>query len=251
MSKRYSLIFLWVFVCLSGVSAQTDSLAVFMPYIGLSAQLPGGDMAERFGTNGELTLGGRFKTKNNWLLGVSYNYIFGNRIKHEDALFSNLKTVDGNIIDNTGSFGFLSVYESGFFVAAELGKIFPFQKEEINSGIFFSLSPGYLLHRIKITVEGNNIPALNGDYRKGYDRLTGGYGLQERLGYFHLDSYSNIANYAISLEVLEARTHPMRKINFDTMQPDAVENRLDILFGITLEWMLPVRRGKPRKYYIN
>ena len=250
MSKRYFLLFLLASAFAVRVLAQ-DSLAVFMPYTGLSAQLPGGDMAERFGVNGELTLGSRYKFKNNWLLGISYNHIFGSNIKNEDALFANLKTEDGHIIDNTGSYGFLSVYESGFFVGTEVGKIFPLRKNKVNSGIFFSLGPGYLLHRIKITVEGNNIPALNGDYRKGYDRLTGGYAVQEKLGYFHLDANSNIANYAISIEILEARTHPKRKINFDTMKPDAVQDRLDLLFGIKLEWMLPVRRGKPREYYIN
>lgn len=252
MKKILSVILILVFgIGLKSSSAQSDSLRLLLPSFSFTGQLPGGDMADRYGESGLLGLGVRYKLKSNYFFGISYNYLFGSDIKIENQLFANIKTDQGNIIDNTGSYGFLSIYENGAFIAAELGKIFPLTKKNVNSGIYFSLSPGYLFHKIKIEVTDNNIPALNGDYRKGYDRYTGGFGLMEQIGYFHLDESNNIKNFFVAFEFIQGFTTPLRKINFDTMKPDEVQNRLDLLFGIKIGWMLPVRRNTPKKYYVN
>ena len=231
-------------------NAQSDSLNVLLPTFSFSGQLPGGDMSDRFGESGLLGFGLRYKLKSNFVFGISYNYLFGSKIKIEDQLFSNIKTEEGSVIDNTGSYGFISIYEGGAFVAAEFGKIFPLSKKNVNAGIYVSLSPGYLYHKIKIEVTDNNIPALDGDYKKGYDRFTGGYGIREQIGYFYLDEHENIKNFFVAFDFIQGFTHPLRKVNFDTMQADVVQNRLDLLFGIKIGWMLPVRRNKPKAYYL-
>jgi hypothetical protein len=233
------------------LSAKSDSLHFFMPYFGVSGHLPGGDMAQRFGWDAMVSAGIQYKTKTNYLLGISYNYLFGTNVKIEEELFSNIKTDQGFIIDNSGSYGFVSIFESGEFYALQLGKIFPIDTKNANAGLYFSLNPGFLMHHIRIRVEDNNIPALNGDYRKGYDRLSAGLGISEQFGYFHIDEERNIANYFIAIEMLQAWTKPKRKVNFDTMKPDKVQNRLDLLFGIKIGWMLPIRRNELKDYYYH
>jgi len=97
------LVILFLVFSLNVSKAQSDSLNVLLPTFSFSGQLPGGDMADRFGESGLLGLGVRYKLKSNFIFGLSYNYLFGSKIKIEEQLFSNIKTDQGNIIDNTGN----------------------------------------------------------------------------------------------------------------------------------------------------
>ena len=86
------------------VSVTDSSLSVPMFYATYAYQFPGGDMADRFGNNSSVGGGFKWKSKQNWLFGAKYVYLFGNDVKIANDIMSNIKTSSGQIINNAGNF---------------------------------------------------------------------------------------------------------------------------------------------------
>lgn len=229
-------------------SANDTNLSIPMFYAAYSYQIPGGDMADRFGNNSTIGGGFRWKTASNWLFDGEFSFIFGSEVKNEDRIMSNLRTETGEIIDMSGNFGFVTTYERGFNISAKLGKVIPVFSPNPNSGILLMGGVGYLQHKIRIQVEDNNVPQLDGDYKKGYDRLTGGPSINQFIGYIYL-SDNRLLNFYGGFEFVQGWTKALRDVNFDTMEPDPVKNRFDSFIGIKVGWIVPVFQRLPEKHY--
>jgi hypothetical protein len=109
-------------------------------------------------------------------------------------------------------------------------------------------SLGYFQHKIRIEVADNSAPQLMDDYKKGYDRLAGGFGISEQIGYLYL-SNSHLWNFFLGVEFNQAWTAPLRDVNFDTGEPDEISNRFDSMIGIKAAWFIPIFKRLPQKYY--
>jgi len=225
-----------------------SSLSIPMFYATYAYQLSGGDLADRFGNNSSIGGGFQWKISQNWIFGAEYLYLFGNDVRVADQIMSNLKTINGNIINNAGNFASYSVQERGYYISGRFGKLFPVLSPNPNSGIVVMGSLGYFQHKIRIEITDNNAPQLFDDYKKGYDRLAGGFGISEFIGYMYL-SNSRFINFFIGVEFNQAWTRPKRDVNFDTMKPDEITNRFDILSGIKVGWIVPIFKRVPNKYY--
>ncbi len=230
------------------VSVNDSSLSIPMFYASYSFQAPGGDMADRFGLNSSVGAGFQWKTPGNWMFGTEFNFIFGGDVKNADSLLTNLTTQTGHIIDQTGNFTEFSLFERGYSITAKFSKLFPVFSPNPNSGIFISGSAGYLQHKIRIEVFNNTAPQLRDDYKKGYDRLTGGFVVNEFIGYMYL-SENRLLNFYAGFEFTQAWTKPFRDINFDTMKKDEITNRFDMLNGFKIGWIIPVFQRQPEKFY--
>lgn len=235
---------------LNAQNVADSNLSVPMFYAAFGYHFPGGDLADRFGNNATIGGGFQWKTTQNWFLGADFNFMFGGTVKNGDSLMYNLKTHNGYIISMSGVFAEYSVFERGFYFSGKAGKLFPILSPNPNSGIYVMASAGYLQHKIRIEVLENDAPQLFDDYKKGYDRLTGGFVLSEFIGYMHL-SNSRLYNFFGGFELSQAWTKPYREVNFDTREPDAVYNRLDLLFGIKVGWIIPLFTRQPEKFYYN
>jgi hypothetical protein len=231
-------------------SQQTDTViradVIPMIFPAYAFQWPAGDLADRFGVNSTIGPGFLIKTEKNWLFGVDVNFIFGNRMK-EDSLLQNLLTSDGYVIDQQGQYADLNLFERGFYTSFKFGKIIPIFGSNINSGLMLLAGGGYLQHKIRIEVANNSAPQLNGDYKKGYDRLTDGFQLNQFLGYMHIGD-SKLANFFVGLEFVESWTMNRRSMNFDEGRRDD-KKRLDLLYGIKVGWIIPFRRRMPKDFY--
>ncbi|MBN2175248.1 MAG: hypothetical protein JW731_14025 [Bacteroidales bacterium] len=234
------------------VNAQVDikdtTLSIPMFYASYAYQIPGGDLADRFGNNSLIGGGFQWKTSENWIWGADFNFYFGNDIKIADEMLTNLKTEIGQIIDMAGNVASYSLYERGYFFAFRFGKLIPVLSPNPNSGFVITGSVGYLQHKVRIEVNQNSVPQLNGDYKKGYDRLTGGFAVAEFVGYTFL-SNSRLLNFYAGFEFTQAFTKPLRDVNFDTMEPDEVKNRTDLMSGVKIGWIIPLFKRMPEKYY--
>ena len=93
-------------------------------------------------------------------------------------------------------------------------------------------------HKIWINDNANNFAQLDGDYKKGYDRLTGGAMLAGALGYQYLEKRRFLSFYA-GLDFAMGFTQEMRNWNFDLMSADK-HRRLDMTIGIRAVWIIPV-----------
>ncbi len=230
--------------------ANVRDSTIFIPMftIHYAFQIPSGDLEKRFGSNS--AIGGSFmiKTKKNWLYGAEGSFLFGNNLK-EDTILNSITNKDGFIIDGQGIYTNINLSERGFFGSIKGGKIFPFYGPNKNSGIMITGSAGFFEHRIRIDVTDNTAPQLQGDYKKGYDRLTSGIGISEFIGYIYLGNKRLISFYG-GIEFTQAWTKSRRKWDFDRMGPDN-SKRHDYLYGIKIGWIIPLyqRASKSGYYY--
>ena len=248
---RFTTIILLILLA-GGLKAQFDindtTLSIPMFHATYSYQFPGGDMADRFGNNSSIGGGFLYKTNQNWLLGAEFNFLFGDNVKVADQIMGNLKTDEGNIINMAGNFTSYFIYERGYYISGRLGGILPFLQANPNSGITVIGSAGYFQHKIRIEVADNTAPQLLDDYKKGYDRLAGGLGMSEFIGYTYL-SNSKLINFYLGFEINQSWSKAKRDVNFDTGEPDPKLNRYDVLYGIKVGWIIPLFKRLPEKYY--
>lgn len=78
---------------------------------------------------------------------------------------------------------------------------------------------GILQHKIRIEHQDNKIPQLEGDYLKGYDRLSNGLMVHQFVGYFHM-SNNRLINFFVGAEAWQGFTKNRRDLNFDTKMHD-------------------------------
>jgi hypothetical protein len=245
--KKVVFLFLFMANCAFAQKSIKDSIS--FPMIGPSFQfqLPGGDMADRFGYN--FNVGGFFqwKLKKNWVFGLDGDFIFSNQVKEDPITY--METSQGTVITAGGIYGAISTYERGFLFSAKAGKIFNWLGPNPNSGLMATFGAGLLQHKIRIDEKDNNVPELKGDYAKGYDRLTNGLAFTEFIGYINC-SNNRLINFFGGFEVTEAFTKSRRDWDFATMMKDD-KNRTDILFGVKAGWFFPIYKHAVNRYYVN
>jgi len=205
------------------------------------------DMAQRYGFNTNLNLAFHYYTSKGIVLGLEFNYIFGRDLQGESLhIFDNIKTSNGQIINMYGEYSQYYLAERGFFTGIKAGYMHKISKNKANK-IYSTISAGFFQHKIFISVDGNNTQQIQGEYAKGYDRLTNGLATKLFLGYAYLPVYSPI-NFYVGLEFYYARTYNRRAINFDTMQQETAP-RNDCLIGINAGWFIPIYKRDVKKYY--
>jgi len=211
-------------------------------------QFPFGDLSERFGVNGSAGFSYYYKTKSNLLIGAEGNLIFGANVKNSNELASEIRTPDGFFIDNQGLLATVLIQERGLDIRLVAGKIFPVFGPNPNSGLLIKFGAGFLQHRIRFEARENEVPQIEGEAQKGYDRLSNGLSISQFIGYHHYGNRNRI-NFSVGLEFIEAFTQSRRDYNIDLMRRDDA-NRLDGLVGLRATWIIPIYQRASDKYYI-
>lgn len=239
----------FISICLNAQVSVKDS-SIFTPMAGFSYayQVPGGDVAKSYGNNSNVGVNFYIKTKKNRLFGADCNFLFGNKVKNTTRL-DHLRTSAGFIITENGDTAQVYLYERGYAFYAKAGKVISFKKPNPNSGLILTTGIGFLQHKMRIEVIGNNVPELTREYRKGYDRLSNGFAITQFAGYQYLGN-NRLINFFGGFEVVAAFTKNRRGYNFDTMEYDN-ESKIDLLYGIRLGWVLPLYKKVPREFYFH
>jgi hypothetical protein len=206
---------------------------------------PAADMAKRFGTSYRIGPSVMYKTADNFLFGVKWDFISGNQIR-QDSLMANLYTSTGDMLDQNGTKVSPRIYERGYMVGISAGKIFNVSKKNKDNGIACLLTLGFIQHKILIISTDNEIPAIRGDYVKGYDRLTNGAFLEAYTGYAFFGK-EGLMNFNLGLDLAAGFTQGRRDYLFDVMRPDN-QKRTDILFGLRGTWYIPIFKKKSEEY---
>ena len=232
------LLFLPGFLFLSTLNAQSEREydAKLLFNISYGYQFPAGDIADRFGTNSNVGIQVELLNEQNWIFGVEGYYMFGTDVK--ENVLQNIINADTIIYGEQGEPALLSLKERGFYLGLHAGKLITFPTAKGRSGIRATLGGGLLQHKIRIQEDPQAFVAqIDGDLKKGYDRLTNGFALNQTLGYQYLSRNQRI-NFYIAFEATQGFTQNRRDWNIDTMTADT-ESKLDLLFGIRLNWILP------------
>ena len=229
-------------------NVRDSSLYMTMVSASYAYQIPGGNMAERFGNNSNIGINVLVKRPSNWLLGFEGSMIFSDNV-HEPNLGHELINSDGTVTDKFGAPADILLFQRGWTATFVLGKIINTVGPNPNCGIMLKLGAGYMQHKIRIEHQNNEVPQLEGDYLKGYDRLTGGPMFIQFVGYQHI-SNSRLANFFFGFEFMQGITTNLRSYNIDTMQRDDGV-RLDLLTGLRVGWTLPIYRRAPADIYLR
>lgn len=250
---KYFLLTVFLLIIGLPIKAQLDvrdeSASFWFLQPNLSGQLPGGDLKHRFYPNGAVGFGLNHKTASQWLFGIDWSFIFADKVRNEDEILKNITTSEGFVIDQTGVFANIHFRERGFYLSARAGRLFNTRFGNPNSGILVMGSMGYLQHKIRIEVHENTAPQLEGDYMKGYDKLTGGPGGSLFLGYQNF-SNNKLTNFTVGIEYLYAATGSLRSYDYVLMGKDETR-RSDQLWSLKFGWNLPVYARAPKEFYTN
>ncbi|NQV01598.1 MAG: hypothetical protein HQ542_03055 [Bacteroidia bacterium] len=230
------------------VSIRDSSITIPMIYATYSYQFPGGDLALRYGSNSSIGGGFIVKTKSNWLIGVEGNYQFGSSVKNQDSLLTTISTPEGYIIDANGKVADVILYMRGYSFFGYFGKLFPWVGPNPNSGFILMAGGGYLQNKMRILNPDNTAPQLQGDYKKGYDRLNGGFALSASVGYLYM-STNRLLNFSVAFEFIQAWTKSKRDVDFNTGKPDQAKLSSQF-YGIKATWNIPLYRRSPKEYYL-
>jgi hypothetical protein len=208
--------------------------------------LPMADMAKRFGTSTRLGVAIKIKTKRNYVFGVKAEFLNGKKIR-EDSLLNNITTSQGSVIALTGDLMNVGKFERGYIIGFQVGKIFPLFQLNNNSGPMLLSSVGFIQHKIKLFDKDNAFPQLNGDYRKGYDRLTNGVCLEQFVGYAYY-AKNKLVNFYAGINFTWGFTQGRRSYLYDVARTDNA-SRNDILTGLKLGWVLPIYKKNVEETY--
>lgn len=247
---QFILIILFVGSSISALKAQVkvkDScINAPMLAANFAFQLPGGDLAERFGYNSNIGGDFMYKTRKNWIWGFSAHFIFGNQLR-DAGILDSMVTERGGIINRDGHYADVRLYERGFDAYFRFGKLFPVIGPNPNSGIVIIGGLGLLQHKIRIENIGNDSPQLDDEYKKGYDRLSNGLALNEFIGYMNMDN-RRLLNFYFGLELVQGFTQNRRSYNYDTRSQDT-EQRFDLLTGFRVGFIVPLYPKVPKDFY--
>ena len=209
-------------------------------------QFPMADLQENFGDNSSIGMSVIRKKADNWLFGFDGSYIFGSKIKAEN-LFDGVATENGEIINKDGLFANVLTFERGFSTFLLGGKAFTFA-ENNKSGIYLIGGIGYMQHKIRIQTQEDFIPHLNEEYKKGYDRLSGGISMKFNANYMYFSKKNNIKFFA-GVELIKGWTKNLRAYNFDQMQYTSKDYRNDILLGVKAGFIIPVFKKNTAEFH--
>lgn len=229
------------------VDVEESSITAPMVYGAYGFQIPGGDMKDRFGSNSLISPGFQVKLKSNWMFGLEFSYMWGNKVKNGDEILQHVLTQDGQVVSTDGTYAIFDLFERGYTIMGHFGRLFNVLAPNPNSGFFVKVGAGYIQHWIRIQIADYEVPWLEDDYAKGYDRLTGGFALSQFVGYLYMGN-TRILNFYGGIEFMQSWTKGMRDVNFDTGQKDDSQ-RLDILNGFRIGWVIPIYKRKPKDYY--
>lgn len=250
--KRQLLLFLTLLSTSLLSQRNVSSETIATPWIGIHYGInqPTNNLQERFGLLNNLGFNASYKTKRNWILGTDINFFFGNQIKTVDIL-KNLRDSYGNITDINGDIAAILLFSRGYNANLSFGKLFPLLGSNPNSGIFIQAGAGYMQYHIRIESNKQVIPQVELDYRKGYDRLTGGFSTHAFLGYAYM-SNNELINFYAGFYFLQGYTFNQRNIFFDQPTEEVSKSmRYDNLNGFRAGWLIPIYKTKPKDFYYN
>jgi len=204
-------------------------------------QVPVGILSNRFGGSNTVGFSTAYKLGKNYQVQAGINAIFSGKVK-ENGIFDTMVGGTGYLVDVNGNLAEIKMYERGITWHVDFGKVIPTSKFDINSGILLTAGAGFMQHYIKYTFQRTVLPQLEGEYAKGYDRLTNGLMLRGFAGYQRIDPKAML-NFVAGIEVLNGLTKNRRAFNFDTRTADNT-SRNDLMIGIKVGVMISISGRK-------
>ena len=210
----------------------------------MAYHFPFGNLATMFKNNFAVGPGFTFKSSSNWTVGFHVDYMFGANMRDPNFFNGTLANDDGTVIDGNGLVSQGGIMAEGRYwtVMADFGKIIPVDRWK-NSGIWLRIGGGYFSHRLRLDDFSKQYPQLDGNYAKGYDRRSGGFALNQFIGYQFVRK-NRMLNFFIGVEFHEIWTKPNRNYVFFEGPTDDMKAKFSGLVGFKAGWNIPLYEKK-------
>jgi len=212
-----------------------------------------GYLAKTFKYNLDIGFDFTLKTKSNWTIDFTFEYMFGSKIKKtpEQILGSAAFHLNNDtltyIFNKEGSNTVELNYEGRYwFFGVSAGKIFPLDRWK-NSGLWLKFGAGYFGHKIHFTDPNHYFPQIEQKtYRLGYDQRASAIALNQFFGYLFMQK-RRVLSFYFGIEVWEIFSKPDRGYIFvgnDKGPTDILPRKFSGLIGIKAGWVLPFYEKK-------
>lgn len=252
---RKSIVFLSLSLCLGGntfLKAQTDveSGRAWIVGTGFSFNSTSGPWSDRFDNNYSVGLSLGRKTAENWIFQVEGNFLFGGEVPNREAALGNVFTENSQVLNLNGSYAQVNINQRGTYFGVGVEKILPFLDLNQNSGFSVSAQGGLIWHWLNIDNVGADVPQINQEWEKGYDRMQRGTYLSESIGWRYHSTNRRI-NFKLSLVATQLYTRDLRTYHYPTGLLNQ-EPEWNQLYSLKLQWFLPIYLGgRKEQYYYN
>lgn len=247
---RISFLFftLITFSCFGQRDLKTESISTTLVGLNYKFNLTSGDLVKLWGFNHEIGLSVDYKFKNNLTLGLNSGFIFGDQF-NDTLIFNSVVNEFGQVTNFGGQPATILVLMRGMTANFNVGYIFSKLGNNPNSGLWIQAGAGMLIHKIRIESLYDDVPQLEGDYRKGYDRLHMGIEAREFIGYLY-QADRRFFNFYAGFEFVQGFTQNQRNYNFDIEGPDPGIKQ-DYLWGVKAGWLIPIYKRAPKEFYTD
>ncbi|MDA8886028.1 hypothetical protein OAD66_05080 [Bacteroidia bacterium] len=227
---------------------KTKQAFLFHPHY--AHQIPGGDLKKRFNPFSSIGMGVDFKFKNNWMVGLDYDWFFGNSVI-DNGLFSGISGPSGQIIDKNGDFSVMQLNMKGNYVTLNASYLINIPKNEAFSGIIISGGLGVMQHKVDILSAQTTIPQVNSEYEKGYDKLTYGLAIKEFIGYQYSVS-KNRYRFRGGIEFNQGFTKGRRTWDFNANK-SGLDKRFDTTVAMKIGFIVPVytKNSEDEEFFLD
>jgi len=211
-------------------------------------EIPGADLAIRFGNNHRVGGNFTYKLKSDWALIFEGSYVFGDNLEPEGySILDPIETSFGQITSKFGTPSDIVLSESGYNFNVKFGKLLPWLRLNPQSGFLIAAGVGFMQHKIRIDNAGNDAPQIYGEYRKGYDHMSSGLALSQFVGYMYF-SNNRLLNGFIGFDFTQGFTKNRRGFNYNTGQYDQA-SRLDLIYSFRAGVMIPIARRNVQAFF--
>ena len=138
--KGILLVFVLSSLCSFGQNIKDTIISAPLFSASYAFQIPGGDLSERFGANNNIAFSAGIKHHSNWQFEIEGTFFFSNNVKDTSMLtpLNASSTSSKNeflIIDQYGEYNPVLLFERGYTITANVGRVFPVFGPNKNSGL--------------------------------------------------------------------------------------------------------------------
>ncbi|WP_157454240.1 hypothetical protein [Crocinitomix catalasitica] len=242
------LIFFTVNFSFSQVNLNDGPINTLLFGLNYKANYTGGDLSKKWGFTNHLGADVNYKFENNVTIGLDGGFLFGKQLRSDDA-FKYVINSFGQITSLTGDPASVLILMRGATAHFDFGYVFNRFGNNPNSGIWVKAGGGFLMHKSRIESLYDDVPQLEGEYRKGYDELTMGVSTKQFVGYLFQANRRLIKMYA-GFEFVQGFTKNVRSYNFALGGPDN-SSKFDMMYGFKVGYIIPIYKRTRTQYYTD
>jgi len=205
--------------------------------------IPGGDLAERFGSH--LAIGGGMAyhpAKNPFHIGLRGSVFFGQTVK-EDVIAPFRTSQYGLLIGVDQLLAEMKLRERAWMLLVSGGGLIALRESpSAHSQLKWQLGLGFIEHSIRFVDDASALPQFDKTLIQGLDRLSNGLALVPAVGFEHLSKSGGFSYYA-GIETVFGFTRNQRSYHYDLGISELGTSRLDLMWQLRLALYLPFHLG--------